>query len=92
MMPNTAGIKKTKKYIMIYAILTVISAIIPYTLQMVGWFYLGCVLGFGASFIFLALLLYKSEDSQDGIKVFAFSILFLFVIFAALITDRKSYG
>jgi len=92
MMPNTAGIKKTKKYIMIYAILTVISAIIPYTLQMAGWFYLGCVLGFGAGFIFLALQLYKSEDSQDGIKVFAFSILFLFVIFAALIIDRKSYG
>lgn len=92
MMPNTGGIEKTRKYIMIYAILTVISAIIPYTLQMTGWFYMGCVLSFGVSFIFLALQLYKSENSQDGIKVFMFSILFLFVIFAALIADRKSYG
>ncbi len=92
MMPNTAGIQKTKKYITIYAILTVVSAIIPCMLQMAGWFYLGCTLVFGAGFIFLAIQLYKSEDSQEGLRVFAFSILFLFILFAALIADRKTYG
>lgn len=92
MLPNTLGAKKTKKYIMIYAILTVISAIIPYVLQMADWFYLGCVLIFGAAFIFLAKQLYKNEDSQVSLKVFAFSILYLFVVFAALITGRKTYG
>lgn len=92
MMPNTAAIKKTKKYIMIYAALTIINAIIPYLLQMAGWFYLACVLVFGVGFIFLTQQLYTSKDSQEGIKVFAFSILYLFIIFAALIIDRKSYG
>ena len=92
MMPNTAGIKRTKIYIIIYAVLTVVSAIIPYMLRMAGWLYLGCTLVFGAGFVFLTIKLYKSEDLQEGLRVFAFSILYLFVIFAALIADRKIYG
>jgi len=92
MMPNTAGIQKTKKYIIIYAVLTVVSAIIPYVLGMAGWLYLGCTLVFGAGFVFLTVKLYKSDDLREGLRVFAFSILYLFVIFAALIADRKIYG
>ncbi len=92
MMPNTAGIQKTKKYIIIYAVLTVASTIIPYILQMAGWLYLGCSLVFGVGFIFLTIKLYKSDDLREGLRVFAFSILYLFVIFSALIADRKIYG
>ena len=50
------------------------------------------VLVFGAGFVFLTVKLYKSEDLREGLRVFAFSILYLFVIFAALIADRKIYG
>jgi protoheme IX farnesyltransferase len=61
-------------------------------LRMAEWLYLGCTLVFGAGFVFLTIKLYKSEDLQEGLRVFAFSILYLFVIFAALIADRKIYG
>lgn len=92
MMPNTAGINKTKKYIVIYAILTVISTVIPYFLGMAGWFYLGTALFFGLGFIYLTIVLYKSDDLKEGLRVFAYSILYLFIIFAILIADRKIYG
>lgn len=92
MMPNIAGIEKTKQYIIIYATLTVVSAIIPYILQIAGWLYLGCALLLGVGFIFLTIQLYKNEDLQEGLRVFAFSILYLFLLFAALIVDRKTYG
>ncbi len=92
MMPNTAGIKKTKKYIIIYAVLNVLSAIIPYVLGMAGWIYLGCAVVFGIGFIYLSVELYKSDDLREGLRVFAYSIMYLFVIFAALIADRKIYG
>ncbi|NDA64806.1 MAG: protoheme IX farnesyltransferase, partial [Chitinophagia bacterium] len=76
----------------IYATLTVVSAIIPYILQIAGWLYLGCALLLGVGFIFLTIQLYKNEDLQEGLRVFAFSILYLFLLFAALIVDRKTYG
>lgn len=92
MMPNTAGIKKTKKYIIIYAVLTVLSAIIPYILGMAGWIYLSCAVVFGIGFIYLSVELYKSDDLHEGLRVFAYSIMYLFVIFAALVADRNIYG
>ncbi len=89
MMPNTAGIKKTKRLIVGYATLTVASACLPYALQMAGWLYLGLALTFGLGFIYLTLQLYKSDDLTEGLRVFAYSILYLFVLFAALISDQK---
>ena len=92
MMPNTAGIEKTKKYIILYAVLTVICTTIPYFLQMAGWLYLLCSVAFGFGFIYLSVELYKSDDLKEGLRVFAYSILYLFVVFASLIADRKLYG
>jgi heme o synthase len=89
MMPNTAGIKKTKKLIILYAILTVLSAILPYMLHMAGWLYLGCALTFGMGFIYLTVQLYNSDDLTEGLRVFAYSILYLFILFAAMISDKK---
>ncbi len=93
MMPNIAGIKKTKKLIILYAILTVISTIIPYALSMVGLLYLFSAVAFGVGFIYLTIQLYKSNDSKEGLRVFAYSILYLFILFASLIGDKKEiYG
>jgi protoheme IX farnesyltransferase len=93
MMPNVGGVKKTKKLIILYATLTVISSILPYILKMAGEIYLGCALIFGLVFIYLTIQLYKSDDLSSGIKVFAYSIFYLFILFAALISDKKvTYG
>lgn len=91
MMPNVAGIEKTKKQILLYAILTVISTIAPFYLKMAGIFYLSVSLFFGIGFIYLSNELIKSDDNKDGIKVFAFSILYLFLVFASLVVDKKEY-
>lgn len=93
MMPNIVGVEKTKKQILIYAILTVFSSVIPYILKMSGLFYLCVSLFFGMGFIYLCFQLIKSDDNKDGVKVFAYSILYLFLIFAALIVDKREiYG
>ncbi len=93
MMPNIAGIKKTKKLIILYATLTVISALAPYALNMVGLLYLFSSMAFGICFIYLTIKLYKSDDSKEGLRVFAYSILYLFILFASLIIDKKEiYG
>jgi protoheme IX farnesyltransferase len=93
MMPNIAGIKKTKKLIVLYAILTVISTTPPYLLDMAGTLYLFSALAFGVGFIYLTMQLYKNDNSKEGLRVFAYSILYLFILFALLIVDKKEiYG
>ena len=89
MMPNTAGIKKTKKLIIFYAILTVISAIIPYILNMTGLIYLIASLALGIIFIYFTVNLYISSNQKLGLKVFAYSIFYLFILFVLLISDKK---
>lgn len=93
MMPNIVGVAKTKKLILIYSVLTVLSVVMPYVLKMSGLFYLFVSLFFGVGFIYLCAQLIKSDDNKDGVKVFAYSILYLFLIFAALIIDKREiYG
>lgn len=89
MMPNTVGVKKTKKLIIVYTILTVISATIPYILNMAGWIYLITSIILGVGFIYLTIKLYIDADLKMGLKVFAYSILYLFIVFAALISDKQ---
>lgn len=92
-MPNIIGIEKTKKLILLYSLLTVISATTPFFVNMVGLFYLFVSIFFGIGFIYLSINLIKSSDLKDGIKVFAYSILYLFLVFASLIVDKKEiYG
>ena len=89
MMPNIVGVKKTKKLIIIYTFLTVMSAIIPYILNMVGWVYLSFSVILGIIFVYLTVKLYLSDNQKSGLKVFAYSIVYLFILFVLLISDKK---
>lgn len=89
MMPNIVGVKNTKKLIIIYTFLTIVSAIIPYILNMVGSIYLFFSTILGVVFIYLSIKLYQSDDQKDGLKVFAYSILYLFIVFTLLISDKQ---
>jgi heme O synthase-like polyprenyltransferase len=50
-------------------------------------------MAFGVGFIYLTIKLYRSDDSKEGLRVFAYSILYLFILFVSLIGDKKEiYG
>ena len=53
-----------------------------------GWLYGLCAAGLGAAMLGHALRVYRDKDARSARGLFFFSILYLFLIFAALLLDR----
>ncbi len=86
MMPVVKGFAYTKKQILFYAILLLISSIMPYTYNMVGIGYLIIATIMDIFFLYYVLCLFKDDDLTRAKKLFWFSILYLFIIFLGLVT------
>jgi protoheme IX farnesyltransferase len=89
MLPVVAGTAETKRQIVIYSVLLVPISILPWALGFTGAIY-GATAGMsGATIILLALQLRRSSDAEKrpARRLFAFSILYLFVLFATLLAD-----
>jgi protoheme IX farnesyltransferase len=88
MMPVVAGSWHTKKLIILYTILTVISSFIPFYLNMVGYFYLLVSIILGIVFLHHTLMLLLDVDNILAQKLFRFSILYLFSLLLAMIISK----
>ena len=89
MLPVVAGTAETKRQILIYCMLLVPISILPCILGLAGAIY-GAIAGMsGAAMILFAVQLCRSSDAEKGPapRLFAFSILYLFMLFAALLAD-----
>ena len=88
MMPVVSGIEKTKRQILIYTLLlfpfTLVPAFVGMT-SLTGGLIIGAL---GIWFIRHALLVLKSEGSEEPRAMFRYSILFLFLIFVVLLADH----
>lgn len=92
MMPNVAGVASTKRQIVAYAVLTALSGVLPTIAGFASVPY-GIVAGIlGAGFVWYALAVYAMpEDDAKMIpakKLFRYSLIYLFVIFTALLADN----
>ncbi|WP_024513001.1 heme o synthase [Bradyrhizobium sp. ARR65] len=92
MLPVVAGRAETTRQILIYSFVLVPVSMLPCALGFAGTLY-GATAGVcGAVFVVLALRLSsRSEvDRRPAHRLFAFSIVYLFVLFAALLADNGS--
>ncbi len=88
MMPVVAGEKETRRQIFIYAVLTVIASLAPVPLGFAGWLYAASAVAMGVGFLrFAWVVLVSPGDHKAAMKLFGFSILYLFVLFAAFIAE-----
>ncbi len=88
MLPVTAGEGETRRQIFIYAILTVIASLAPVPLGFAGWLYAGVAAVMGVGFLRFAWIVRVSPgDHKAAMKLFGFSILYLFVLFATFIVE-----
>jgi protoheme IX farnesyltransferase len=93
MMPVVAGYAATRRQILIYAVIMALAAVVPWPLGLTGWIYGAASAILGAFFVALAIgvAANKATEPKDmgpEKRLFAFSILYLFVLFAALVADR----
>jgi heme o synthase len=90
MLPVVAGRAKTKRQILIYSIMLSPISLLPWALGFAGAIYGVTAAVGGTTFIALALRLIRSSDAdrRPAHHLFAFSILYLFVLFAALLAGK----
>ena len=93
MLPVVAGIRNTRLQILLYSVTTVVAAIAPFVLGLTGLIYGIAAAVLNTVFIILAAAVFANKaEEPSGMKperrLFAFSILYLFGLFAALVVDR----
>src|SRR6266849_4166167 len=90
MLPVVAGKAATTRQILMYSALLVPVALLPWALGFAGLIYGATALALGAILIAFALRLRqgKEPDRQTAHRLFAFSIFYLFALFAALLADN----
>ncbi|WP_417435101.1 heme o synthase [Hoeflea sp.] len=91
MLPNVAGERATKNQIVLYAVLTAISGVVPTIMGFAGLAYGVVAAILGAAFIWYSVQVWRMPDGDQKMvpakKMFAYSLLYLFVIFTALLVD-----
>ena len=92
MLPVVVGRAATTRQILAYALLLVPISLLPWALGFAGALYGAVALVSGTFFVVLALGLHRSSetDRRAAHRLFAFSILYLFVLFAALLANHPS--
>lgn len=90
MMPVVAGARKTRKLILLYTVLLVPLTLAPFWLGVVGIVYAAIALVLGGIFLFLAVRLWFAESDAAAKAMFGYSILYLFLLFAAMLADASA--
>jgi protoheme IX farnesyltransferase len=91
MLPVVAGPDATRLQILLYTIVLVAIAAAPWPLGYFDWIYGVTSLVLGAGMLALAVNVYVSRERSQSLratrKLFAFSILYLFALFATLLAE-----
>ena len=93
MLPVVAGEKVTRRQIMIYTLVLAPIAIAPWAIGGTSWIYGSVSVVLSALFVVLALpVANRMRAAEDQMlpekRLFKYSIVYLFVLFAALVADR----
>lgn len=89
MLPVTHGIVFTKFHILLYTLLLLSVTLMPFVIQMTGLIYFAGALSLGIGFIYHAVKLYRTGDSDlHAMKTFSYSIFYLSALFAFLLLDH----
>jgi len=88
MLPVTHGEAFTLLHILFYTIILTAVTLLPFAMRMSGIIYLGCVLLLDAIFMAYAIGLYRNYSDELAKSTFKYSILYLMLLFAALVIDH----
>ncbi len=88
MLPVTHGNQFTRLHILLYSVALVATTLLPYAIRMSGELYLVSALALGGMFVSYAWRLYRAYSDELARSMFRFSILYLALLFGALLVDH----
>jgi protoheme IX farnesyltransferase len=92
MLPVVAGQRETKKQMLLYTLVLWPCALAPYLMGLAGAVYGAAALGLSVLFTGFAVAVWREDGDACARRMFAFSILYLFLLFALLVVDRAAPG
>jgi protoheme IX farnesyltransferase len=75
-------------HLLLYTVLLCASTLLPFAVGMAGWIYLLSVVALDGVFLTFAVRLLRNYSDALARRTFAFSILYLSLLFAALLIDH----
>ena len=87
MMPIAKGVSRTKKEMVIYAVLLLGASLSPFFYGLTGYFYLISTTTLNLYFIYLCISYLNDENNQLSMKIFNFSVRYMFLFFLATYID-----
>ena len=88
MLPVTHGIKLTCLHSLLYVVMLTAASALPFTLGMSGVWYLAAVLVLDAVFLGYSVALWRHYSDALARRTFRWSIVYLTLLFAALLVDH----
>ncbi|NLZ11735.1 MAG: protoheme IX farnesyltransferase [Alcaligenaceae bacterium] len=88
MLPITHGQQFTLLHIFLYSLVLFASTLLPFMIRMSGVLYLACAIVLSGMFVGYAWQLYRNYSDALSRKLFRFSILYLSLLFLALLVDH----
>jgi protoheme IX farnesyltransferase len=88
MLPVTHGVHFTRWHIFFYTILLVLVTTLPYLTGMSSLLYLAGTTVLNLGFLWYAFRLLRENDERLPMQTFGYSIIYLMVLFAFLLTDH----
>ena len=88
MLPVTHGKEYTRLQVLLYTIILIAVSLLPFAVRMSGWLYLAAALALGAVYLGYAVRLYTAYSDRLARRCFRYSIVYLAVLFAALLVDH----
>ena len=92
MLPVTHGESFTRLQILLYTILLLVISLIPFLIGMFGYLYFFSALLLGLVFLFWTIRLMKPSNTDAPMATFKFSILYLALLFGAMLVDHYLYS
>jgi protoheme IX farnesyltransferase len=88
MLPVVAGAAETRRQILLYSLVLAPVGALPWLFGYAGWLYAAASLIAGAAIVWLAIALWRAPSDANARRLFGYSILYLFVVFAALLAEH----
>ena len=88
MLPVTHGQEFTRLQVLLYTLILIASTLLPFVYGMSGWIYLIAALLLDGMFLYYAVRIYVAYSDRLAQQTFRFSVVYLAVLFAALLLDH----
>jgi protoheme IX farnesyltransferase len=88
MLPVTHGDKFTRLHVLFYTVILVAVTLLPFATRMSGLIYIIAAVVLGAVFLYYAIKIYRDYSDRLAQTTFRYSIVYLTLLFSALLIDH----